>query len=569
LETNTLFSLLGIWRLDPRGVIVLGLSLILVIGCGAEAPAGESGSLGVTAFALSGCSSGTQEVSLNKVRVIVSHVAGSSEKKTYDKTKSYNGSGKVGVKDVPEGTDEQVTIAGYDGGDAPVLFGRRKHLIIEQGKSNALSVVMSRYGGFSCPTPATEYTHRLFSAVTDIGNGKYFISGGMTTVDQTSGTTFGTNDGSRKAYIYNSEDGSMVKVANLMNVKRAAHSAVFVSGVQTHKVILFGGTTVMTYNSMAANQFGWSFEVIDALSSVEVYEWSVGSDAAKGIFRSDVGSRVMLKKRVFSTANVISNDGLVLVCGGGVWGGAKDSEYKECDLWDALAGVDDFVNPSNNVMNFYHAGHTSAVLESGDNTKLFVLGGTTEGPVAEIYVSGSSDALRGGDGGTFLKLHIDDVPHSFFHTITPLKDNQFMLIGGVNWNGLSFEPPSEKNAWLITLTDDGGGYVAQSQSIGGLGVGRYFHVAQAPAGRHLTVIGGFTGTSFEVTGDVRFYNPGVGLVPPPDTESPFLARGGMASILLGNDTLLISGGISGVNDLTIDQAGVIEVYTPSHIDLAH
>jgi hypothetical protein len=82
----------------------------------------------------------------------------------------------------------------------------------------------------------------------------------------------------------------------------------------------------------------------------------------------------------------------------------------------------------------------------------------------------------------------------------------------------------------------------------------------------LTTLGGFTGNDLSPTSDIRFLFQGTNgyeLQAPPASEYPFEPRGGAASILLDNDTILLVGGINTTADLDQQAAGSFEVYTPS------
>ncbi len=520
--------------------------------------------IGVKAAALASCSSTGATSELAKVQVIVRHLdVDGTGSRTFKETYSYNSSGSLKVSDVPQGQDEEVTVIGLDALGDPILFGRQSNTLIEEGQVNDVTVALSNYGGFSCPSGASEYTHRIFPSLTSIGNGRYLVAGGLTTVDTTSVTSFDADDGSRKAWIYDSKTGKMSKVNSLMNNGRAAHSAVFVPGAETNQVILFGGTREMKFNPADGSGFGWTFDTNQALKSVEVLEWNTGELPETATFRQDVNTQELYRKRVWSSANVVSNDGLVLVCGGGVWGASTDPDYNECDVWDALSN--EFIL-ANVTMGLNRAGHSAAVLSGGGLPRLLFVGGTTGSSPVQIYKSSSEQ--RSGNGGNFLNYNPAGMGKVFHHSLTPMGDGRFAVIGGVIHDQGSFQPPSADSAWILTVNQKGADdYEMNVQAVGGLGVGRYFHTAQAPSGKHLTILGGFTGMNFTAVSEARYYDEGQGgLVALAQDELP-VARGGMTSLLMENDTLLLVGGIGDENDLTIDEPGVIEVYTPSSTPL--
>jgi len=520
--------------------------------------------IGVKASALATCSGSGDSKAFEKVQVIVRHLdVDGTGKKTFNKTYSYNGSGSMKVSSVPQGQDEEVTVIGLDAFGEPALFGRQSNTLIEQGASNDVAVVLSNYGGFSCPKGAAEYTHRLFPSVTPIGNDRYLIAGGLTTINTTSMTIFEADDGSRKAWVYDSKTGGMSKVNSLMTNGRAAHSAVFVPGAETNKVIFFGGTREMRFNEADASGFGWFFETNQAQQSVEVLEWTTGESPETAQFRTDVGEQLLFRKRVWASANVVSNDGLVLVCGGGMWNTVSDPDYDDCDVWDSL--INEFI-VSNVTMGLNRTAHSVAVLSGGSLPRLLFVGGTTATDRVQIFKASSEQ--RSGNGGNFLNYNPSGLGKVFHHSLTAMSDGRFAVIGGILHSEGSFQPPSADNAWIINVKQNGpDDYDISVDSIGGLGVGRYFHVAQAPSGKHLTILGGFSGTSLNAVSEARYYDEEQGGLVALSQDEQAAARGGMNSILMANDTLLIVGGINGENDLTIGESGVIEVYTPSSTPL--
>jgi len=517
--------------------------------------------MGVQAFALAACSAdnGSALSEINSIEVAVHNASGAQ---TFGERIGFGGTSSLLIEGVPEGPDEDVTVLGFSGGANPSWFGRKRHVVVEKGRENPVDVVLSRFGGFSCPAGDNEYTHRIFPSVTALGGGLYFIAGGLTSVNQGGVTRFETSDSSRKAFVYDSSKGTLKRAASLMAAGRGAHTAQLIRGAEKNRVVLYGGTNALLYNANNANGFGWSYDTSDAHSTVEVYEWDAGGDPTAGVFVDFEGQAPqMYRKRVFPNSAVVSTDGLVLVCAGGPWGVTGDDRpdgYDECDVWDSLDNAFLPNSLSNSFMAQYRAGASVAAFQQGEVTKLLIVGGVTEGPIAEVYTS--SSAQRDGVGGSFIAVDVPGPPHSFFQSLTAVGNNEFIMIGGVNWNGLHFDPPSPEHAWRLTVQDEG--KTVNAEAIPGLAVGRYFHAAHAPKGR-LVVLGGFTGTDLTPTSDIRFLQAGVGFVVAEDEA--FSGRGAFGSTLLDNDTILLVGGIAGADDLKEDAAGAIEIYTPSNL----
>jgi hypothetical protein len=554
-----------------RRIVVVTAAMLWMLSCASELPDTQSPApLGLKASALSTCDGLNTDPfeEINGYRVVVRRLSGVLPNES---AITFNGKFGGGVSDtikvsgVPEGFDEEVSLLGFAGNEAPSWFGRQKKVVIEQGKDNPVTMVLSKFGGFSCPTPHTEFTHRLFPTVTSLGASKYFITGGLTALNTQGGVSFITNIASKRAFIYDADTGTMTKVGSEMSEERGGHTAVLVRGTEKNRVVIFGGTRTLNYNPAAGNGFAWSFEVKDAVPTVDVFEYDVGGDPSKGVFRADTKTTTLRQKRVFPTADVISTDGLVLICGGGQWGVAtKPEEYKECEVWDTPENA--FLTLSNNDMNLYRAGLSSALVKSGQVVKLLFYGGTTSAELGEVYTSSSKQ--KDGVGGSFVKTYIEGPSHSFFQSLTAIGGKRFVALGGVNWNNGSsiFDKPSPENAWLLEYHEVDDKPVVLASQIGGLDVGRYFHVAHAPSEKLLTTLGGFTGNDLSPTPNVRFLSK-VGdtyeLHPPSIDEESMQARGGMGSILLDNDTILMVGGIGTPADLEEKTTGSFEVYTPS------
>lgn len=552
----------------------MALAVVGALGCAEEATdaievqVGDQ--LGVKVGALATCGGGPEDPfsDITGLRVIVRHEGKGAP--TFDEYIGYGNGASAAVEDVPEGTDEEITLLGYNG-DTPKWFARKSGQLIAAGEDRPLSMILSKFGGYSCPKADAEFKHRLFPTATALGSDKFLIAGGLNAVDTTAGTKYVADDASKKAFIYDAATGTMTAAGDLVNA-RGAHSAVFVEGAVKNRVVIFGGTRAMTFDAAAANKFPWSFETADAMDSVEVFEYDGGADPATGSFRTDLGAQRLLSPRVFANANVISADGLVLVCGGGQWGigGTKPAGYKECDVYDT--DKDAFLDKgkSNNFPLQYRAGGSVLAYERGEVTRLLLVGGVTEGPVIEIYRS--STGQRDGAGGTFIypRSIPNEVPHQFFQSLTHIGGNKFAMIGGVNWNGANFDSPSPGAAFVLEVVEQSDGATdITAQALGGLKVGRYFHAAAAPATDRLAIVGGFTGTDLTATASAVHlaYNADGGIAALVDaaTEETFLARGGMTTVLLDNDTALLVGGIEKQDDLTTPQAGAIQVYTPSNL----
>ena len=544
----------------------LASALIVLAGCAAEteeewiAPLNPA----VVASPLASCNGGSADP-FSEVEAfrVIAFTESEGREKTFDKTFGYAGAESLGVQDVPEGVGVELTVLGYTGADQPQWYARANDLVVSAGSTTDVDVVLSRFGGYSCPTTDTSFTARVFSSTTAIGDGKYFIAGGLTERD---GNNFTVGTGSDAAWIYDSTNGQVTSVASKMNFARGAHAAFYVSDVSVSRILLFGGTATVGFIPDDVDGMGWTWADADGLSTVEVYEWVTGTDPTEGVFRSDTGDLKMPVPRVFPNANQISPDGLVMVCGGAPWDRLSPG-YEECDVIDTIpvaGGIPSFILSNNNPVEPQLAGAASVVVESDQVTRLLFAGGSRTGNSLQLYTSstaqkdGVGGAFRGPDGVTLI------LPNVHFGALAKLDDDRFVLTGGANWNGSAFDPLTSGNAWTLSIFNRSPLQII-IEAVSSFDVGRMFHGVGAPAGTAFTVVGGFSSaTSLDVTGSVPFLTD-AGFVAPPDTEEAFAPRGGFVSTLLANDSLLLVGGIDSLEDLDGGGAGNLEVYAPSNI----
>jgi hypothetical protein len=166
-------------------------------------------------------------------------------------------------------------------------------------------------------------------------------------------------------------------------------------------------------------------------------------------------------------------------------------------------------------MKAMRAGHTATLLEVKDKLAYHIFwGGSDEGaPIAEVYKE-SSGQLDGNFGAFSPVTWLDNDSYKkrpFFHTMTPLKDRQFLLVGGVLNSKGKLKVPSSGDAHLVKVQAD---LKVGVSSVEGLGEGRYFHSATTYDADHVVVLGGFSSvvqgenTLFASTAsaDVRFFD---------------------------------------------------------------
>jgi len=235
--------------------MVVGAAL-LSAGCGAEPQ--SVAPFGVAVGALEQCSGGSPDAvaEIKRVQVTVTDSGGVD---TFSESLAFGNNSAFTVPDVPEGTNQEVTLLGFSESDQLNWFAHRKGVTIEKGASVDVPMILSRFGGYSCPdtSEAAEYTNRIMPSVTQLSDKYFLIAGGLTNLDTASGQTkFVSGDAGKKAFIYNSQTGALKRLSTLMNVGRGAHATIVVKTQTKTQVVMFGGTTALVHNPNSAKKFG-------------------------------------------------------------------------------------------------------------------------------------------------------------------------------------------------------------------------------------------------------------------------------------------------------------------------
>lgn len=584
-----------------RSALIAALAFSLSCGAAGDddsSATGEVGGLAVVGFALSSCGEADPvpfEQAIGKVRVTVEEPGekpGTFKANPYKEEISLDGDGNACATDVPEGAGRRVTVEGLSKDDPGkvIYWGRTENVTIDKGATREQEMVLSKFGGFSCPAGDNSFTHRMFPTVTHLGSEYYLITGGFTHKESGTATCSTTcitvSDSSRQACIYNAKTTRFKCLeTSLMTTARGAHSAAVIKSKKAdepNRVVLIGGANKLSWSESRSTGFAWSWKD-QGIPSVEIFEYWPGKDPlgqsdndGDGVEEPNAAFKPsdekLIPARVMATVNPVGNDNLVVICGGGQWDlapGQRDGKYQECEIWDGandrfLVNPDTGVSMSNNFMTQYRAGHSGVVFERGKHSRILFVGGATEGPIAEIFTSADTEKQLEGTGGGFKPLSVDGPPHSFFQTLTEIGDRRFIMLGGVGWNGSNFTGTNQAYAWELRIEEKEGVEGLVANQISGLSQKPpYFHTAASLGGDNFVVMGGFTDNALGLASDVRFLEP-AGLVPP-DAEHGFDARGGMAHIVLENDSLLLVGGVAKLTDLDSAGLGAFEIYSPDSL----
>ena len=484
------------------------------------------------------------------------------------------------VSNVGAGTGYEVKLRGYLGSDFeqnPKWFGQRRNLSVVQDQDNAIEMVLSRFGAFTCLSPPTSFTQRIFPSVVQLSDGRILISGGFTraTVDPLSASQITLESASNVAIIYDPFTGEIVQTQNTMTEVRAGHTAVFVPLPDSEKVLIFGGTKKMTMR--LDGTFPFSIDSADSLNSYEVFDLKTLTFSPAGEDQEG-NPKQMLLKRAFPTA-VRLFDNSVLIGGGGEW--PKDiDDYRRAEIWlpeedGGNGGIQDLGAASPWMMSQHNA---AAVTKLEDTTtglsRYLFLGGTDETEnLLEVYTQSSRQ--KEGVSGTFVNLEVAGLTPSYFSTLTPMTpltpttQKQFLALGGVKTSGGDFAPMD--TAYLVMVDPGSQPKVTIDTIANPACTGRFFHSVNPTFVRgKAIVLGGFAdfqGTAgsetcmFEVTdGQGMFHKLSGGF-------EAFVPRAGHRTQLLPDDTLLVVGGMVSSSTLSGDTAGMMEIYTHPWIDL--
>jgi hypothetical protein len=289
-------------------------------------------------------------------------------------------------------------------------------------------------------------------------------------------------------------------------------------------------------------------------------------------------------RRVFPGLS-LNSDGTVLVTGGGTWPSCgtiaeTDADYRVAELYrprkESYAGG--FMDTHGALtMKALRCGHTAVRLTVRDKLTYHLFwGGTQDDPIAELYHESSGQL--DGNFGTFSPVTwIDEKDYKdyiYFHTITPLKDDQFLLIGGVASDNGQLKVPAANSAYLIEAMSD---MKLKVKPLQGLGLGRYFHTTVTYDSDHAVVFGGFslqTQNEDKLFGagavaETRFFDLTSEELSAPPLDAPAVPRGGLVSVPLAQECIVNFGGVDTV-EAGLDYKGkgvglFAEVYCPSSV----
>lgn len=532
------------------------------------------------------------------------------------------------IDGIREGQGRVVTVLGYSGNNSnPSWFGRARNVNIVEDRASDIDMVLSRYDSFTCISQqfaggvtqeqraAQEFVNTAFPAAIRLGDGRVFISGGLTgkvSRGEVDGAQeYELNTPTNKAFIYDPASG-VFEFAGNMNVARAGHAMAYVAIGGRDSVVIFGGTDKVIMRT--GGNFPFSFDSESAFDSIEVY------DVKDGTFTvplheggaMDGQPKTMALRRAFHNVGRMG-DNSVLIVGGGEWpvdetdDGVVDEssriDYRKAEIWAPYAdgGRGGMLEMAGSLtMSTQHNGGTMLrIADTGRGLSRFlIIGGTTNREsVIEVFTQ-SSKQEEGVPGvfkvrtdADFASLNYDKtLPKMFFPSVVQIASDasditheRFLITYGAFESSKLIKADAYKigsatqMAYELRLYEDTSNVAKADQKDGVRMVPIIGDCARRAMGsmfvshdrKSVVMFGGFAGNSgvsnlgtckFDATRTSFDKNDAFEKVPAGD--SSFLSRGGFASVSLPDDTILLVGGMISVDTLGADGPGMIEVYTP-------
>lgn len=548
--------------------VVLVLALGGLVSCVDEVAYEGEPELEFQVSALSSaCSTGASSDSVARYRVMLVDRSQSIPRVVQDKTVKA-GESSVKMKSIPQGSNLELTFLGLgELGDRPLYFGRARNLQVLKNQTTTVDLTLGKYGDYSCLAVPPGAPNSLFPTVTALPDGRVLIAGGFTKVKEDTGS-FEVYNPTDRSYVYDPATGEMRQTRNVMNLGRAAHSAIY---LPSGYVLLAGGVDRLFLEKNSGSKFPWYF-LKDKAGTVgrtyELFDVNEEKFLVPGVDWPDEGNEMNRRVRRVFPAMALNNDGTVLVTGGGQWKSIRtevesDPDYRVAELYvpASESTLGRFADTSGALtMRAMRTGHTAVLMDVRDKLSYHLFwGGSADGPVAEYYIE-SSDQV-GGNWGLFKDVTFVDTNsyryRPYFHTMIPIGSREFLVAGGLTAKDGPTDKPGElelpsksaNHSFLIKLDDE---YRVSVKAVPGLGFGRYFHSMVAYDNNRVMVLGGFGGGkvgdnevySTTAMSDRRFFDAAAGswFAPSEDLDSPLIPRAGMGTLAIGNDCVLLLGG---------------------------
>jgi hypothetical protein len=560
-----------------RTTIALALSAALGLclpGCDSGEPEAPPMRMEVRALGSGAC--GPASVvnpfsDMNSVRIRVTGLDADTEEVKTLVNRSFSLSGQsLKVTEVPEGKGH--TLEFFGTGKTTSWYSRALNLNVVRQSDTPVQLLLTEFGKASQVPVPTDFSDVIFSAAVTLGDGRVMVSGGFQTITNTE--ILGPSD---KWFIFNPKTGEIDAQGNL-GAPRGAHAMAFLpTAGAAGKVLIVGGAKKLIIDE--AQSFPLRFSKSDGAEQ-EALLFDLQTLTVEAIGGAALTMRL---GRAFPRVAVLS-DGMAAVSGGGEWPIDNDPAFKRVEIFNPKhQDGPRFITVSSFDTFSARAGHSVTFIKTQDGLAYYLVwGGTAQSANARIAeVLRQSSRQADGVDGNFVEIAVtgDPVSWTYFHQVTPLDGQRFLVTGGVPFASDALGPPESDAAWLLTYQDDNGQNPRIAvKKVPGLGTGRVLHSATSFDGRHAVVVGGFDGLKPTEADVVMFFDGGE---PVCDAETgactyteptwsvstdAVLPRGGQAALSMESGSTLLVGGA----DMLRQQAGpvgcaLVEVYTPSSI----
>ncbi len=579
-------------RLALRSAVALLLAGGTTAGCDeGQEPAAPT--MAVSVAALTGGACGNPESptpgvdATTDIEDITVFISGkNSDGENFDICEAHGlGGSSLTVASVPEGDGHKLELFGTGG--QVTWYAAEPSLDVERNGETAVELLLTPHGGFACVPTDTTYPNVVFPASVELPDGKILITGGFTAIQDDGGKQYLTQP-TNQAVIFDPRTGALEHQGSMgasgTEGGRGGHAMAFIAsqtGAHGGKVLIIGGLTRLEVD------FDGGFPVVADETKTDVLNDYILYDVASKTFTT--GTNKMDQKRAFPRVYAMPDE-TVLISGGGTWPEEDSTAYLDVELYqfdaDTAGGTGKFLNTKSFTSYYPRSGHSLTFVKSTDDglAHLLMWGGTTADdgddddgadyavaelvkqsalqtdPVAPIDGSFQQVEVKSSDGGS--------IPRMFFHEMTPLSSEAFLLTGGakVDSDGDGLKTPSNDAAWVIVYRDDDGPEATVTK-VPGLGSGRVFHTAITPDDENVAVLGGFNGSTAVDDDTVAFFDFLTGdWSTPPEAGSDFVSRGGHTTALMRSGSVLLLGGESDLDGFGVSpHRAFVEVYTPSII----
>jgi len=276
----------------------------------------------------------------------------------------------------------------------------------------------------------------------------------------------------------------------------------------------------------------------------------------------------MIRPRIFPRAVRLERDDAILITGGGQWplsnGNYLEAEYYHRRAFDEAGG---FVDPRGSlVLNTLRAGHsiTRIGLTQDGFARALLWGGTTDqGFVGEVFKEGSSQGAQ--VNGVFAPVEVTaGVLPPYFHGAAAVSDTRILIVGGAEPEGAHLFVPANPRAYFLDYAEQGGRAIVTVIDVAGLDGPRMFPAVGVNYGKTMAVVtGGWSGQGPSVATATLTLNT---FADPPTFQpesAAFAGRGGMGSLMLTNDAMLLVGGVTDPAALGDTSLGAGETFAPA------